>query len=45
MRPFPPSSNRIMKGTNNKIKLIKRHGFGNRNHDHLFLRLCSETGH
>lgn len=32
-------------GTNNKIKLIKRRGFGYRNDDHLFLRLQLETGH
>ncbi|MEE1131288.1 MAG: transposase, partial [Caryophanon sp.] len=34
-----------MEGTNNKIKLIKRRGFGYRNDDHLFLRLRLETGH
>lgn len=38
-----PFSNGIMEGTNNKIKLIKRHGFGYRNDDRLFLRF--ETGH
>lgn len=37
-------SNGIMEGTNNKIKLIKRRGFGYRNDDHLFLRLRLETG-
>ena len=40
-----PFSNGIMEGTNNKIKLIKRRGFGYRNDDHLFLRLRLETGH
>jgi len=39
-----PLSNGIMEGTNNKIKLIKRHGFGYRNEDRLFLRLRLETG-
>ncbi|WP_141119634.1 transposase, partial [Listeria innocua] len=38
-------SNGIMEGTNNKIKLIKRRGFGYRNDAHLFLRLQLETGH
>lgn len=38
-------SNGIMEGTNNKIKLIKRRGFGYRNDAHLFLRLRLETGH
>ena len=37
-------SNGIMEDTNNKIKLIKRRGFGYRNDDHLFLRLRLETG-
>ena len=37
-------SNGIMKGTNNKIKLIKRRGFGYRNEVRLFLRLRLETG-
>lgn len=40
-----PLSNGIMEGTNNKIKLIKRRGFGYRNDAHLFLRLRLETGH
>lgn len=40
-----PFSNGIMEGTNNKIKLIKRRGFGYRNDAHLFLRLQLETGH
>ena len=40
-----PLSNGIMEGTNNKIKLIKRRGFGYRNDDHLFLRIRLETGH
>lgn len=40
-----PFSNGIMEGTNNKIKLIKRRGFGYRNDAHLFLRLRLETGH
>ncbi|MFJ7733842.1 transposase, partial [Lysinibacillus sp. NPDC097231] len=40
-----PFSNGIMEGTNNKIKLIKRRGFGYRNEIHLFLRLQLETGH
>ncbi|TYO69967.1 transposase [Rossellomorea marisflavi] len=40
-----PYSNGIMEGTNNKIKLIKRRGFGNRNEHNLFLRIRSETGH
>ncbi len=39
-----PLSNGIMEGTNNKIKLIKRRGFGYRNDAHLFLRLRLETG-
>ena len=39
-----PFSNGIMEGTNNKIKLIKRRGFGYRNDAHLFLRLRLETG-
>lgn len=38
-----PLSNGIMEGTNNKIKLIKRRGFGYRNDDHLFLRIRLET--
>ena len=42
---YSPFSNGIMEGTNNKIKLIKRRGFGYRNDDHLFLRLRLETGH
>jgi len=33
-----------MEGTNNKIKLIKRRGFGYRNNAHLFLRIRLETG-
>ncbi|WP_370323605.1 transposase [Candidatus Kurthia intestinigallinarum] len=37
-------SNGIMEGTNNKIKLIKRRGFGYRNDAHLFLRLRLEMG-
>lgn len=37
-------SNGIMEGTNNKIKLIKRRGFGYRNNAHLFLRIRLETG-
>lgn len=37
-------SNGIMEGTNNKIKLIKRRGFGYRNDAHLFLRIRLETG-
>lgn len=40
-----PYSNGIMEGTNNKIKLIKRRGFGYRNEKNLFLRIRSETGH
>lgn len=40
-----PFSNGIIEGTNNKIKLIKRRGFGYRNDDHLFLRLRLETEH
>jgi len=40
-----PFSNGIMESTNNKIKLIKRRGFGYGNDDHLFLRLRLETGH
>lgn len=40
-----PFSNGIMEGTNNKIKLTKRRGFGYRNDAHLFLRLRLETGH
>lgn len=40
-----PLSNGIMEGTNNKIKLIKRRGFGYRNDVHFFLRLRLETGH
>ena len=40
-----PFSNGIMEGTSNKIKLIKRRGFGHRNNAHLFLRLRLETGH
>ena len=39
-----PLSNGIMEGTNNKIKLIKRRGFGYRNDAHLFLRLRLEIG-
>ena len=39
-----PLSNGIMEGTNNKIKLIKRRGFGYRNDAHLFLRLRLEPG-
>lgn len=39
-----PLSNGIMEGTNNKIKLIKRRGFGYRNEDCFFLRLRLETG-
>ncbi|HBT73497.1 MAG TPA: ISL3 family transposase, partial [Lysinibacillus sp.] len=39
-----PLSNGMMEGTNNKIKLIKRRGFGYRNEDRLFLRLRLETG-
>lgn len=39
-----PLSNGIMEGTNNKIKLIKRRGFGYRNDDHFFLRIRLETG-
>ncbi|MFT8319744.1 MAG: transposase [Bacillus sp. (in: firmicutes)] len=39
-----PLSNGIMEGTNNKIKLIKRRGFGYRNDAHLFLRLRLKTG-
>lgn len=42
---YSPFSNGIMEGTNNKIKLIKRRGFGYRNEAHLFLRLRLETGH
>lgn len=42
---YSPYSNGIMEGTNNKIKLIKRRGFGYRNDAHLFLRLRLETGH
>ncbi|WP_243292009.1 transposase, partial [Bacillus sp. FJAT-47783] len=30
--------------TNNKIKLIKRRGYGYRNDKHLFLRIRLETG-
>lgn len=41
---YSPFSNGIMEGTNNKIKLIKRRGFGYRNDAHLFLRLRLETG-
>ncbi|QGG53995.1 hypothetical protein GDS87_19620 [Lysinibacillus pakistanensis] len=37
-------SNGIMEGTNNKIKLIKRRGFGYQNEDRFFLRLRLETG-
>lgn len=37
-------SNGIMEGTNNKIKLIKRRGYGYRNDGHLFLRIRLETG-
>ena len=40
-----PFSNGIMEGKNNKIKLIKRRGFGYRNNAYLFLRLQLETGH
>ena len=36
---YSPFSNGVMEGTNNKIKLIKRRGFGYRNDAHLFLRL------
>jgi transposase len=39
-----PLSNGIMEGTNNKIKLIKRRGFGYRNDAHFFLRIRLETG-
>ncbi|AQQ52172.1 hypothetical protein B0X71_18895 (plasmid) [Planococcus lenghuensis] len=39
-----PLSNGIMEGTNNKIKLIKRRGYGYRNDAHLFLRIRLETG-
>lgn len=39
-----PLSNGIMEGTNNKIKLIKRRGFGYRNDHHFFLRIRLETG-
>ncbi|MGY3190607.1 ISL3 family transposase [Lysinibacillus sp. TE18511] len=39
-----PLSNGIMEGTNNKIKLIKKRGFGYRNEDRFFLRLRLETG-
>ncbi|PEF72421.1 hypothetical protein CON94_26450 [Bacillus pseudomycoides] len=39
-----PRSNGIMERTNNKIKLIKRHGFCYRNDDHFFQRLRLETG-
>lgn len=39
-----PLSNGIMEGTNNKIKLIKRRGFGYRNDARFFLRLRLETG-
>ncbi len=39
-----PLSNGMMEGTNNKIKLIKRRGFGYRNDDHFFLRIRLETG-
>lgn len=39
-----PFSNGIMEGTNNKIKLIKRRGYGYRNEQNLFLRIRSETG-
>lgn len=42
---YSPFSNGIMEGMNNKIKLIKRCGFGYRNEAHLFLRLRLETGH
>ncbi|RAK21402.1 transposase, partial [Anoxybacillus vitaminiphilus] len=37
-------SNGKMEGTNNKIKLIKRRGYGYRNNAHLFLRIRLETG-
>jgi transposase len=37
-------SNGMMEGTNNKIKLIKRRGYGYRNNAHLFLRIRLETG-
>ena len=40
-----PFSNGIMESSNNKIKLIKRRGFGYVNDDHLFLCLRLETGH
>lgn len=40
-----PLSNGMMEGTNNKIKLIKRRGFGYRNENRLFLRLRLEIGH
>ncbi|WP_404403321.1 ISL3 family transposase [Jeotgalibacillus malaysiensis] len=39
-----PYSNGIMEGTNNKIKLIKRRGYGYRNEQNLFHRICLETG-
>ncbi|OZI11422.1 hypothetical protein CEW92_11720 [Bacillaceae bacterium SAS-127] len=39
-----PLFNGIMEGTNNKIKLIKRRGFGYRNDTRFFLRLRLEIG-
>nr|WP_295974416.1 transposase [uncultured Bacillus sp.] len=39
-----PLSNGIIEVTNNKMKLIKRRGFGYRNDVHLFLRIRLETG-
>ncbi|EEM02512.1 Transposase [Bacillus pseudomycoides] len=41
---FPPLSSGIMEGTNNKIKIIKRRGFGYKNENHFFLRLRLEIG-
>jgi transposase len=38
-----PFSNGIMEGTNNKIKLIKRRGYGYRNEQNLFLRIRLEN--
>ncbi|AST05653.1 hypothetical protein AF2641_01310 [Anoxybacillus flavithermus] len=38
-----PYSNGKMEGTNNKIKLIKRRGYGYRNIHRFALRVCLET--
>ncbi|WP_393965616.1 transposase [Exiguobacterium sp. S22-S28] len=37
-------SNEKMEGTNNKIKLVKRHAYGYRNLERFFLNLLLEPG-